>query len=973
MKGHSTMNTKRKKLVTVMAIILAAIMLGSVATLTVSMIVTHISNKDNKKTAEAGGQYAFDLLADEAPTFNTTDPMHVITAETLVKAQGSCGRFTTDLVDDYCVVTPTGKDPYFYPMSSLDKPVKYVVIVYRSDSAVNTTIQFFMGSSGTAPEDDTSMLETAVVADGQWHAHGFDVQPLIDNGAYNGKNTTFFRFDPLESGYVLDENGQPYKEGDVWVKHPLPEDASIDVRFIAFFETEEQYQGFNMEQYVAKLAYEEEQKRLEEEAKKKYDWAAPEYAEMTTTEQDSAAGSLKMETSEDGKTVTISYDVNGETVSYTVPNSYNYTMGGYAATDDLDRTMYTSADVGAYGSTGERYVGLFYFLWHGEHGDSGVFDLQKIIDEVGVEAAGSYKCGKYGGFGVMHWFAEPLYGYYYANDAWVHRKHAELLTQANVDFLYFDTTNGYSYLYNAKQLMKILHELNEQGFDAPQVVFYTNTNAESVIREVYYDIYKKGLYEDTWFKVNGKPVIIGPMEANIKDFFTMKQNQWPTEMSKTNGWPWMDFQWPARLFPSAYDFDGSAISVSIAQHSGTVAFSDSSLYNNHTNRGRSFWTDKRANNTTLLQRYEEWKADPSLTNQGLNFQAQFDRAIDSDAMYILVTGWNEWVAQRQNPGNADRIWFVDTSSMEFSRDAEMMRGGYFDNYYIQLAYNVQKAKGAAPVIVQDARTPINVTGEFDQWDAVSFTYHDAKGDTADREAVGFGRKLYENTSGRNDIVASKVTADTKNIYFYVETADRIPLYDNGSSWMKLYIDADSNGNTGWYGYDFIVNYNAKSKLLTTVAKYNGTDNAYSFEEVGEVSYRVKDNKMMIAVPQEMLGMTGYLELCFQFKWADSETVYDEMEDFYCDGDVAPLGRMNYVFQNYIPGVTNVTYPQPETTEPDSETPTEPETQDPETQAPQTEDPTGTQPPKKGCGSVISIGFIGLLALISSAAIIKRKD
>ena len=701
--------------------------------------------------------------------------------------------------------------------------------------------------------------------------------------------------------------------------------------------------------------------------------------EIDTSEYDKAEGTLKMETSADGKSVTISYEVNDETVSYTVPNNYNYTMGGYAATDDLDRTLYTSTDAGAYGSTGEHYVGLFYFLWQGEHGDSGIFDLQKIIDEVGVEAAGSTKCGKYGPVGAMHWFAEPLYGYYYANDAWVHRKHAELLTQANIDFLYFDTTNGYPYLHNAKSLMKCLHELNEQGFDAPQVVFYTNSQAENVIRQVYNDIYKKGLYEDTWFKVNGKPVIIGPMEANIDDFFTMKQNQWPTEQSKVNGWPWMDFQWPSRLFRSAYDFDGAAISVSIAQHSGTVAFSDSSLYNNHTNRGRSFWSDKRANDKILLQRYEEWKADPSLTNQGLNFQAQFDRAIETDAMYILVTGWNEWVAQRQNT-NSDRIWFVDTSSMEFSRDSEMMRGGYFDNYYIQLAYNVQKAKGAAPIVVQDARNPIDVTGGFDQWNAVSFTYHDAVGDTVDRDAIGFGRTKYTNTSGRNDIKAAKVTSDTKNVYFYVECAEAITAADSSSSWMKLYVDADSNGTTGWYGYDFIINNEVKGDGTTTVAKYNGADGKYGFETCGEVSFKLDGNKMMIAVPQEMLGMTGYRELCFQFKWADSDTVYDEMEDFYCDGDAAPLGRMNYVYQNYIPGVSNVVYPELETTAPETEAPTEPETQAPATEAPTdapaTEAPTEaeTQPAEKeGCGSVISFAFVSVLALVSSAVIIKRKE
>ncbi len=971
------MNAKKKTLLTIMSVLLAVLMLGSVATLTATMLATVLSSE---AAASTGDRHTFDLLADEAPTFNTTEPSHILTAEELSKATGANDRLgSVELKDGYVTITPSAADPYFRPMSTLDMPVKYVVIAYRSSNAENTTIQCYMGSTGNDPKDDTAMLETAVVADGEWHAHGFDTQPIIDSGAYNGTKSTFFRFDPLEAGYVLNENGEPYKDSTGWVKYPIPAGASIDIRFIAFFETEELYNGFDMEQYIAKLAYEEELKRQEEEAKKNYAWETPTYTEKETTPEDTDGGSLKYEVSEDGKSVTISYHVNGETVSYTVPNNYNYTMGGYAATDDLDRTMYTSTDVGAYGSTGEKYVGLFYFLWQGEHGDSGIFDLQKIIDEVGVEAAGNTKCGKYGPVGAMHWFAEPLYGYYYANDQWVHRKHAELLTQANIDFLYFDTTNGYPYLHNAKKLMECLHELNEQGFDAPQVVFYTNSSAENVIRQVYNDIYSKGLYEDTWFKINGKPVIIGPNEANINDFFTMKQNQWPTEQSKVNGWPWMDFQWPSRLFRSAYDFDGAAISVSIAQHSGSVRFSSSSLYNDPSNRGRSFWAEKRSNEKILQQRYDEWKADPTLTNQGLNFQAQFDRAIDSGAMYILVTGWNEWVAQRQ-PTNDGSIFFVDTSSMEFSRDSEMMRGGYFDNYYIQLAYNVQRVKGAAPIVVQDARNPINVTGEFDQWDAVAFTYYDAKGDTADRDAIGFGRTPYTNTSGRNDIVATKVTADSKNIYFYVETADKIPLYDNDSSWMKLYIDADSNGSTGWYGYDYVVNYEVKSGTVTTVAKYNGTDGQYGFTTVGEVAYRVKENKMMIEVPQELLGIEGYKELCFQFKWADSETTYDEMEDFYCDGDVAPLGRMNYVFQNYIPGVSNISYPEDETTAPETQPVTEPETQTPDTEtptdAPAVETPgvSETEPASGGCKStVISAGFIALMALLSSVVFIKRKE
>ena len=696
--------------------------------------------------------------------------------------------------------------------------------------------------------------------------------------------------------------------------------------------------------------------------------------------EDSYAGTLTYTPSADGTTVTISYDLNGETVSYTVPNQDNYLFGGYAATDDLGRSLFDSAEVGAYGSTGERYVGLFYFLWHGEHGDPGIYDLQKILDQAGPEAAKNESCGLYGPQGALHWFAEPLYGYYYARDGWVMRKHAELLTLANIDFLYFDVTNAVTYTDNAIQLMSILHELNEQGYDAPQVVFYTNSSGEAIVQKLYETVYSQNLYPDTWFRINGKPVIIGPEEANVNDFFTMKKNVWPRDYSE-NGWPWMAFEWPQRVYESAYDFDGSAISVSIAQHCGTVRFSDSAMYGDYSNRGRSFYNPENyaSNRASKFQKvlkdsYASWQADQALTMQGLNFQKQFDNAVESDAMYVLVTGWNEWVASRGQTEDGS-IVFVDTASMEFSRDAEMMRGGYFDNYYMQLAYNVQRVKGTAPVVIQDMRTPIDVNGDFDQWDGIAVTYTDSRGDTADRDATGFGQTHYTNTSGRNDIVAAKVTSDTKNVYFYVETDEPITAADPASSWMQLYVNVDRE-TTGWYGYDFIINHKAKDFRTTTVAKYNGTDGAYGFETLGEIFYRGEGNCMMIAVPQEMLGVEGYKEINFEFKWADSDTVYDEMEDFYSDGDAAPLGRMNYVFQNYIPGVSQVTYPSAETTA--EETSATPETESvatEETTSETTDATETTAAPDEtgGCTSLAVLPVTATVAVIAVALLRKKKD
>jgi hypothetical protein len=243
--------------------------------------------------------------------------------------------------------------------------------------------------------------------------------------------------------------------------------------------------------------------------------------------------------------------------------------------------------------------------------------------------------------------------------------------------------------------------------------------------------------------------------------------------------------------------------------------------------------------------------------------------------------------------------------LEFSRDVEMtITDYYFDNYYMQLIYNVQALKGAVPMIVQDARNPINVTGDFAQWDKVAVTYYDVEGDTVDRNGMAFGKQTMTNTTGRNDIVSAKVTQDTTYLYFYAQTADDITKPVADTSWMQLFLDVDGDVKTGWYGYDYIINYNASEDFTTSVAKYTGTDGKYGFTDCGTVSYRVKGNQMMIAVPMEMIGVTYYNQICMQFKWADSDTLLDEMADFYIDGDMAPLGRLNYVYQNYIPGVTN---------------------------------------------------------------------
>ena len=942
------------------------------ASSTDSQVVTSLTNLSSANSTATGNKIGMTDLAvsaSDSTTFDTSMP-GLLYDFTVSETAGDFknGHDTVhEEKDGYYSFVITGSDPYLW-LSEPGLPcaqAKYALFYYRTDCPALGEL-FVQRSDGVQMGQGGSNMSWSWNATGEWE------KQIVYMSAWANASGSInvLRLDPLANG--------PFVNGET----------RIDIAYVAFFASEEDANNFNFEEYKKYLAH-EEQIKAEEESKRQeqekeeleVEWSDPAPTDLPTFSVDTQASSVQYAVSEDGKEVTISYLLNGETVSYTVPNNVNYVFGGYAGTDDLGRSLYTQYSeytttnhkqvvsdprtVGVYGQNGEHYVGIFYFLWMGEHGDTGAHDMTHIVEEYGDKAFNTSTCPAWGSVGQMHHFAEPLYGYYYSSDQWVMRKHMELLANANVDFLYIDVTNGYEYYDNAIKLMEVCHEMNEQGYDAPQIVFYTHSNGASVVRTLYNKIYSKNQYPDTWLYVDGKPLIIAEEHENISDFFSIRVPQWPNEGTKNNAWPWMDFKWPQRIFKN-HEGDGESISVSMAQHAGTVQFSDSAFYGDRTNRGRSF------NGTYDLLTPDSYKL-------GINFQYQFDRALDRSVKYVLITGWNEWVAQRQ-PTDNGTIRFVDTSSLEFSRDVEMtITDYYFDNYYMQMIYNIQALKGAAPAIVQDGRMPINVTGDFAQWDQVAVTYYDVEGDTVDRNGMAFGQQTMTNTTGRNDIVSAKVTQDTTYLYFYVQTAHDITKPAADTSWMQLFLDVDGNVETGWYGYDFIVNHNASEDFTTTVAKYSGTDGAYGFTDCGTVSYRVKDNQMMIAVPMELLGIEYYNQLSMQFKWADSDTLLDEMADFYIDGDMAPLGRLNYVYQNYIPGVSADITPAavitmaekaageqttaPETTEPEPETETEIKT----------ETETEREEPSIGCKAVVGGALVFALIGIGTVVLKKKRD
>ncbi len=621
----------------------------------------------------------------------------------------------------------------------------------------------------------------------------------------------------------------------------------------------------------------------------------------------------------------------------TYPNKINYTNGVTVGTDDVNRTLSTDKSSNTNGGAmgydfADKNVGMFYFLWLGAHGTD-LYDIQARVDQYGAasltNATGNDPI--WGPLAVHQHFSEPLYGYYFSSDEWVIRRHIEELTNADVDFIFFDVTNGVAYLQNALKVMQIIHEFNEMGYKPPKVVFYSNdtnmtyTPGSTILNYIWTNVYSQNRYPDTWFYYQGKPVIVGKkaefqqLPASVQNFFTFRQSQWPNEQTtdgnayavqnpygvtfykKNGGWSWMDFTDLPYPNKNPEGTANEAINISVAQHLGTTSFGDSGIYglNCHPNGPFKFnrWMNhgRNWNGTDNLDSGTNYK-------QGFNFQRQWDRLHNTyhdNLPIVLVTGWNEWAAGRQPDSNRAAVGvalFVDTATVNYSRDIEMTKGYYFDSYYMQTIDNIRRYKGSEPTLVRDQKKRIDVYGSFDQWNDVTTSYRDATSDQTARSTTGFGSRSYVNTTGRNDIKSAKVVHDTEYVYFYVECNGAITPYSTNTSWMRLYIDRDQSNSTGWYGYDYVVNYRASGSSTTSVATLSAAGTATITDS--NVSYSVNGTMMMIKVPLSDLGISDYNSIDFAFKWVDSNSNITTMEQMYTDGDQAPHGRLNFVFTNH---------------------------------------------------------------------------
>lgn len=576
-------------------------------------------------------------------------------------------------------------------------------------------------------------------------------------------------------------------------------------------------------------------------------------------------------------------------------SSMNNTTSIYAGVDDLGRAL-----EGIKGGDDTKEVGIFYFPWAGTMGFESVHDTSKILEK-DPEAPKDYlswmKAGG-GGVGDIHWWGEPIFGYYTSSDRWVIERDVQMLTDAGIDFLMMDASNGIAYEEKWPLILEVLDKYYRQGFEVPQVTAVTYGSSGLTIETLYEEVYKKyPQYSHLWYRKDGKPLMIGlPNDQEMPDecleFFSFLYAQWPREPYHADGIAWMDFGWwTANGKQAVFGTEGSKtiMTVSLAQHSGTLAFSSSAFYGDTTNHTRS-WHDG-ANDPA-----------PDAYLYGYNFAEQFEYAIECNPDIIFITGWNEWIAARQGTWRdidmeAEPIVLVDNCNINNSRDIQPMKGGYGDNYYMQMMQYIRKFKGASVVNVglntasEVEPVTIDVTKSMSQWNAVDSYYLDYVYEIDDRKSVGYGATPYVDKTGRNDIYKMKVANDEENLYAFVQTVAPVTGMDQNHC-MSMFISTGAEGNETWCGYDFVVNRTAASADRLVIEKRT----ASGWKKVGEAAYQLQENELHFAIPLSVLGLDSS-DVSIQFKFADNYQGEDDIFSFYLNGDAAPYGRVNFVYES----------------------------------------------------------------------------
>ena len=606
--------------------------------------------------------------------------------------------------------------------------------------------------------------------------------------------------------------------------------------------------------------------------------------------------------------------MQGTTQVTAADNQYDATINSLVSTDALGRSFEE-----ALVTDSNNKVGLFYWIWHGEHTRAGIFNISELLENNpdALWGTGS-EVRDVSPVNATHYWAEPLYGYYSSDDPWVIKKHLELFIMSGIDYLALDLTNLSTYDDTFELLAAEIQTLQAQGWTPPKIlpIFGANINSRNNIYAFYQKFYKNSQYDSVWFRENGKPVLCIDYEdawenpyknmfdyiqeyasltdaqmSEFKAHFTFRNTLWPYQHDEKydtvqdDDMSWIDWYYPQHISGSGF------VNVSVAQHPA-YAFSVSEhpvfseIYYN-VNRGRG-WDYKTQTNS-----YRSVLSGLNLENQ---WKTVFDNADKVDE--VMVTGWNEWTAAKLTNYHSaynPYVQFADQFNMEFSRDLEMMadEDGYGDNFYLQNMRNTRAFKnGKSAIFVAKKASP--ALDNASAWEK-GRTYLDVSGEVVARNHRNTdGSANYVNDTNRNDVVSTQVVNDGEYLYIRITTRDDIIIDAQAENNLNILLSVKGSTAPAWEGYQFILNRTAPSfgTSKTTLKKVK-TAGMYEFASVCSVSSYMDGKTFAVKIPLKDLGITNANNFTVDFKVADGISEPSNIMKYYVDGEAAPVGRLNY--------------------------------------------------------------------------------
>ena len=570
----------------------------------------------------------------------------------------------------------------------------------------------------------------------------------------------------------------------------------------------------------------------------------------------------------------------------------------WAATDEMGRKVASYEEAGAIKTDG-REVGMIYWNWFADS-EKRANVIPEIIAEK-PSAKEIYTDPIWESNAVYYW-GEPVFGFYTSTDYWVYRKQAEMLSIAGVDALFFDYSNaGLDYIAQLNVLAKAFRDSKASGVDIPEIsammnLGYSPDNAYRGLLAIYFNCFYENDYSDIWYHLDGKPLLYANSTYDValsntkadnktereallltKDFFTFRKHGQRNVDTEDESWMWLE------NFPQILrNVDGETgrpefvvVGCGINQ-STEVGLSETGVFSDPYCKGRGY-------SEAFGEDYSE-----NGKRMAYFFREQASLALEAEPEFVMIDGWNEWTALRQDNYNGHKNSFVDCFDYENSRDFEPNNGPLRDDYYMLLCDFVRKYKGVRETPLATGAKTVDIKGDISQWNDIGPTFFNNFQDY-ERNSEGLLKRGTEEhhvykTTVNNAIKTAKVSFDSEKLYFMAECTRDINI---GANTLNLYINSDRNYITGWNGYDYAVN-------LDGMGKISAFDNStWDKNVLGDVTYFVNGKYITVEIPKSIVNETGAVDI--EFKWTDSVNPEGDLLKFYTDGSSAPYGRFNYVY------------------------------------------------------------------------------